>query len=151
MTSQGRSKAAEPLAFAPGSVLDDYDVLFDYVLGEGLSGGVVLGVRRDTGEQVAVKLLPFSPAAVAEATLHARCAGHPNVVALHGVYRETLRLPYRNTTSEYVVLVMEKVAGGELFGRLADGPLSETQACTIVRQLASVLSHMHSLNIMHSG
>ena len=65
---------------------------------------------------------------------------HPNVVCLVDTFE---------TPAAYAVL-LEYVAGGEVFDKLADnGPFSEKDAAKIVRECAMALRHMHKLGIVH--
>lgn len=47
-------------------------------------------------------------------------------------------------------MVMDLLEGGELFDRIvAKGTFSEAEAADVVRQVASALIHVHSLDIVH--
>lgn len=65
---------------------------------------------------------------------------HPNVVDLYDVYED----------SNGVHLVLELCSGGELFDRIvAQDRYSETEAATVVRQIAAGLEAIHGANIVH--
>ncbi|KAJ1692729.1 hypothetical protein LUZ63_009427 [Rhynchospora breviuscula] len=67
-------------------------------------------------------------------------SGHPNVVDLKAVYEE----------EEYVHLVMELCAGGELFHRLEKhGRFSEHEAAVLFRNLIEVVMYCHGKGIVH--
>jgi len=65
---------------------------------------------------------------------------HPNIISLYDVY----------TTTEKIYIVMELMAGGELFDYVVQkGTLTEAEASTIVRMVTSALVYMHGENIIH--
>lgn len=65
---------------------------------------------------------------------------HPNIIKLYDVY----------TTSNKIYIVMELMAGGELFDYVVKkGTLTEAEASIIVRMVTSALVYMHGQNIMH--
>ncbi|XP_020974606.1 calcium and calcium/calmodulin-dependent serine/threonine-protein kinase isoform X2 [Arachis ipaensis] len=65
---------------------------------------------------------------------------HPNVVDLYDVYED----------SNGVHLVLELCSGGELFDRIvAQDRYSETEAATVIRQIAAGLEAIHKANIVH--
>ncbi|CAA0840831.1 phosphoenolpyruvate carboxylase-related kinase 1 [Striga hermonthica] len=67
-------------------------------------------------------------------------SGHPNVVDLKAVYEE----------EDYVHLVMELCAGGELFHKLEKhGRFSELEAQVIFRHLMQVVLYCHDKGIVH--
>lgn len=75
-----------------------------------------------------------------EIEVMARLSGHPNVVDLKAVYED----------EEFVHLVMELCAGGELFHRLEErGCFSEHEAVMLFRYLMEVVAHCHSKGIVH--
>ncbi|XP_073310810.1 calcium-dependent protein kinase 26-like [Primulina huaijiensis] len=67
-------------------------------------------------------------------------SGHPNVVDLKAVYEE----------EDYVHLVMELCAGGELFHKLEKhGRFSESEARVLFRHLMQVLMYCHDKGVVH--
>lgn len=75
-----------------------------------------------------------------EIEVMARLSGHPNVVDLKAVYEE----------EEYVHLVMELCAGGELFHRLEKhGKFPEHEAAVLFRNLIEVVMYCHEKGIVH--
>jgi len=65
---------------------------------------------------------------------------HPNIIKLYDVY----------TTSSKIYIVMELMAGGELFDYVVKkGALTESEASAIVRMVTSALVYMHDQNIIH--
>ena len=69
-----------------------------------------------------------------------RLSGHPNVVDLKSVYED----------EDFVHLVMELCAGGELFHRLEKyGRFSEFEACVLFKHLMEVVKYCHDNGIVH--
>lgn len=65
---------------------------------------------------------------------------HPNIIKLYDVY----------STSNKIYIVMELMAGGELFDYVVKkGTLTEAEAAVIVRMVTSALVYMHDQNIVH--
>ncbi|KRZ49734.1 Death-associated protein kinase dapk-1, partial [Trichinella nativa] len=66
--------------------------------------------------------------------------GHPNVISLHQVFETELE----------IILILELVAGGELFEHLSKKEcLEEAEASAFVRQILLGLDHIHSKHIAH--
>ncbi|KAL4347031.1 hypothetical protein GQ457_17G025800 [Hibiscus cannabinus] len=75
-----------------------------------------------------------------EIKIMTRLSGHPNVVDLKAVYED----------EDYVHLVMELCAGGELFHRLERyGRFSEADARVLFRHLMQVVLYCHEIGIVH--
>ncbi|KAK3039228.1 hypothetical protein RJ639_027932 [Escallonia herrerae] len=75
-----------------------------------------------------------------EIEIMTRLSGHPNVVDLKAVYEE----------EEYVHLVMELCAGGELFHQLErHGRYSEAAARVLFRHLMQVVMYCHDKGVVH--
>uniref|UniRef100_A0A0D9VJL4 non-specific serine/threonine protein kinase n=1 Tax=Leersia perrieri TaxID=77586 RepID=A0A0D9VJL4_9ORYZ len=67
-------------------------------------------------------------------------AGHANVVAIKGAYED----------QQYVHIVMELCAGGELFDRIIErGQFSERKAAELTRIIVGVVEACHSLGVIH--
>lgn len=104
----------------------------DLVTGESLACKSIAKNRLVSGEDVrSVKL---------EIEVMARLSGHPNVVDLKAVYEE----------EDFVHLVMELCAGGELFHRLEKhGRFSEREAAVLFRDLMEVVMYCHDNGVVH--
>ncbi|KAI3933810.1 hypothetical protein MKW92_020450 [Papaver armeniacum] len=75
-----------------------------------------------------------------EIEIMTRLSGHPNVVNLKAVYED----------EDYVHLVMELCAGGELFHRLEKhGKFSEFNARVLFRHLMQVVMYCHDKGVVH--
>jgi serine/threonine protein kinase len=123
-----------------------------YVLGEQLGWGQfgVIRVCSDklTGEVLACKSIAkdrlVTPEDVRSVKLEieimTKLSGHPNVVDLKAVYEE----------ENYVHLVMELCAGGELFHQLEKhGRFSESEARVRFRHLMQVILYCHENGVVH--
>ncbi|KAL1827233.1 hypothetical protein ACET3Z_005645 [Daucus carota] len=123
-----------------------------YVLGEHLGLGQ-FGIIRAcsdelTGEVLACKSISKERLVTAEdlrsvkleIEIMTKLSGHPNVVELKAVYEE----------EDYVHLVMELCAGGELFHRLEKQmKFSESQARILFKHLLQVVMYCHDNGIVH--
>ncbi|PQQ14274.1 hypothetical protein Pyn_19584 [Prunus yedoensis var. nudiflora] len=123
-----------------------------YFLGEQLGWGQ-FGVYRAcsdkfTGEVLACKSIAKDKLVThddarsikLEIEILSRLSGHPNVVNLKAVYEE----------ENYVHLLMELCAGGELFHRLEkQGRFSETDAQVLFRHLMQVVKYCHGNGVVH--
>ncbi|KAJ8771512.1 hypothetical protein K2173_026689 [Erythroxylum novogranatense] len=138
-----------------GSILDTNQTssLNDrYVLGEQLGWGQ-FGVIRGctdklTGEVLACKSISKDRLVTSddarsvklEIEIMTRLSGHPNVVDLKAVYED----------EDYVHLVMELCAGGELFHQLErHGRYHEADARVLFRHLMQVILYCHELGVVH--
>ncbi|GLU21034.1 hypothetical protein SLE2022_371990 [Rubroshorea leprosula] len=123
-----------------------------YVLGEQLGWGQfgVIRVCSDklTGELLACKSISKDRLVTSddarsvklEIEIMTRLSGHPNVVDLKAVYED----------EDYVHLVMELCAGGELFHRLEKyGRFAETEARILFRHLMQVVLYCHEIGVVH--
>ena len=113
------------------------------LLGSGAHGIVRAARHVETGELVAVKVMPASVlATVAKELIVQARMHHPNIVQL---YTTQVDLDRRR-----VYMVMELCRGGELFDRIAEcGKLDEDTARSYLVQMARAVSHCHALNVFH--
>lgn len=116
------------------------------LIGEGLASRVHLGIARDSGERVAIRVLRKDvPSSEALAVLRGELA-LARVVPHRSVLR-TLDI-FHTRTAVYVVL--EYMAGGTLDDQLAIfGKFSELTARPVMEGLLSALHHLHSHNVVH--
>ncbi|XP_030533295.1 calcium-dependent protein kinase 26-like [Rhodamnia argentea] len=123
-----------------------------YALGEQLGLGQFGVIRacshKLTGELLACKSIAKDRLVTSddvrsvklEIEIMTRLSGHPNVVDLKEVYEE----------DNYVHLVMELCAGGELFHLLEEhGRFSEAEARVLFRHLMQVVLYCHEKGVVH--
>ncbi len=111
-------------------------------LGEGGMGAVYRATDTKLGRDVAIKVLPDSPAGdadrLARFTREAQVLAslnHPNIAAIYGV--------------EDRALVLELVEGPTLAERLAQGPIPLEDALPIARQIAEAMEFAHERSVIH--
>lgn len=123
-----------------------------YVLGKQLGWGQ-FGIIRECMDKLTGKVLACKSIAkdrlVTREDVHSikleieimtRLSGHPNVVDLKAVYEE----------EDYVHLLMELCAGGELFNLLEKhGRFSEPEARVLFRHLMQVVMYCHDKGVVH--
>ena len=127
-----------------GRVLGPYEILAK--VGEGGMGEVYRARDTRLGRDVALKVLPESFAHDVdrrvrferEARLLA-AVSHPHIAAIHGV----------EEAGGMVALILEMVEGPTLAERLQRGPLPQTEALTIARQIAEAVDAAHEKGIIH--
>lgn len=129
-------------------------------LGEGEFGKVKLGVHKEWGEEVAVKLIKRDKVGTSDGQLQItgpskdpakmskvekeirvlKDVRHPNIVRLYEVIE----------SDRYIGIVLEYASGGELFDHiLAHKYLKERDACRLFAQLISGVSYLHQKKIVH--
>jgi hypothetical protein len=117
----------------------------DKELGRGGMGVVYLGTDEEGGRRVAIKtLLPnASPTAakrfLREGEAQAAVDEHANVLRVHAAGEAGGR--------QY--LVMDFATGGDLAGRLKQGPLPPLEAARLIRDLTRGLAHVHARGVIH--
>ncbi|KAJ0406758.1 hypothetical protein ATCC90586_009407 [Pythium insidiosum] len=143
------SRSAHPLTLpAPAYQVDRRKPwhLFDEV-GTGSFGTVRIGMREDSGEVAAVKVveLDYRSYATLEREISTMktikaVGGHPGIVGLQEVYVE----------GRQVYLVMELVKGGELFDHIvAYGAFDEAKASAVAKDIGEALRFMHQHGLVH--
>lgn len=115
-------------------------------IGRGNFSKVKLAVHQLTRDKVAVKVVDRGGLDARALRMLSReiatleCVHHPNILRLFEVV-ETLGRVY---------LVTEWVRGGELYNHITqNGPLRETHASPLYKQLILAVKHMHSLGFVH--
>ncbi|KAI8647470.1 kinase-like domain-containing protein [Parasitella parasitica] len=124
----------------------------DYILcrtiGRGASGRVKLGIHKQTGEKVAIKMISRSHLTASSITSKSvqrelavlQLLHHPHLIDLRQVLQD----------SSYVYFVMEYLEGGELFHVLAErGRLPENEARHLFGQMITALDWCHTHYISH--
>eukprot|EP01135_Chromosphaera_perkinsii_P005880 Nk52_evm13s370 gene=Nk52_evmTU13s370 len=139
----GRPDRRRPLQPKTDAITKYYEVT-DTTLGIGVNGKVKLVKDKQTGKSYALKILDDRPRSRMEIDLHYRCSTHPNVVQILDVFENMFEQKRK------LLMVMECMQGGELFERLQEQTnFTEAEAAKTMRSLASVVQHIHSLNIAH--
>ena len=130
-------------------------------LGEGEFGKVKLGVHKEWGEEVAVKLIKRDKVANDAAPLHLDDSAQKDPAKMSKVEREIqvlkdvrhpniVRLYEVIESDRYIGIVLEYASGGELFDHiLAHKYLKEEHACRLFAQLISGVSYLHHKKIVH--
>jgi serine/threonine-protein kinase len=128
-----------------GAQLADY--VLEKELGEGGMGSVFVARHVTTGAEVALKVMLVDPdvnqAALdrfrREGQAQAAAGKHPNVLLVHTAGEE----------AGCAYIVMELARGGDLKGRLKQGPLEPRAAAELVAALARGLAHVHAHGVLH--
>ena len=115
--------------------------------GRGGMGAVYQAEQVRLGRKVAVKVLP--PGATPDPLARERFErearilsglNHPHIVPIHD---------FGALADGTLYLVMEWAEGGDLAGRLADGPQPWPQVCAWVEQIAGALAAAHARGVVH--
>ena len=123
----------------------------DHILGTGGMGWLYLATDIDSGNPVAVKMLPKrlegDPGMVARFELEAKAGlllNHPNVVRTYEHQRT------EGVYGDVYYVVMEVVRGISLEELIVrNGPLPWPAACDVIRQTAAGLQHAHDNGTIH--
>eukprot|EP01127_Copromyxa_protea_P003314 TRINITY_DN13145_c0_g1_i1.p1 TRINITY_DN13145_c0_g1~~TRINITY_DN13145_c0_g1_i1.p1 ORF type:complete len:305 (-),score=84.33 TRINITY_DN13145_c0_g1_i1:49-963(-) len=124
--------------------LADYYTMTNEVLGQGYFAVVKVGIDKETGERVAIKVVN-KELVEREETLNNEIdilssVDHPNIVRMQAIF----------DTPEHLFIVMELMEGGELYEEIIQRSVfSEKEAAVIVRQLLDALSYLHNIGIVH--
>ncbi|KAL8269986.1 hypothetical protein Esti_006086 [Eimeria stiedai] len=123
--------------------ISDYYVV-DRTIGRGTWGEVKLVIDRQTKARRAAKKIPKCYIEDVERFRQEidimKSLDHPNIVRLFETFEDL--------TDFY--LVMEYCSGGELFDRLIDsGVLTESLACTIMKQILAAVAYCHMHRVAH--
>jgi BR serine/threonine kinase len=118
------------------------------VLGEGTTGKVKLAYHKDSGEQVAIKIVPKS-AFIQKPDLEnkvrreialMKVVSHPNILKLIDVLE----------SDRHLYMVLEYAQKGELFDYLvSQGSLSPQVGLDFFRQITLAIEYLHQLGICH--
>eukprot|EP01125_Pyxidicula_operculata_P019835 TRINITY_DN721_c0_g1_i1.p1 TRINITY_DN721_c0_g1~~TRINITY_DN721_c0_g1_i1.p1 ORF type:complete len:340 (+),score=71.61 TRINITY_DN721_c0_g1_i1:175-1194(+) len=129
----------------PSEDITKYYDITDKVLGMGNFSQVRLGIDKETGTRVALKIVDKSavkhkPEMLANEVDILLKLDHPNIVKLLDLF----------DTERYLYLVMELVTGGELFDRIVEREqYSERDAREVMKQLFNAIAYIHSKGIVH--
>jgi len=113
-------------------------------IGEGSNGKVKIAINSEDGEVIAVKIISKQNTKARknlerEIALH-QCLNHENIIQLKKAVED----------KNFVYIMMEYAAGGELFDKIAaDYGLEEDLAHFYYKQLVSGMEYLHSKGIAH--
>lgn len=128
--------------------MDDFEIS-SKILGLGINGKVVECISRSTRKKYALKILLDSPKSRREVALHVKVKQCPQIVEVIDVYENTYG------GEKCLLVVMEKMEGGELFQRIqgkTEGGLSsftEREAAEIMSEICSAVFFLHKRHIAH--
>jgi len=123
------------------------DFIIKQVIGEGTFATVRLAVNKQTGEQVAIKIMEKNKIVQNEDKIRIereikvlKNLRHPNIVHLYSVIQ----------TDEKIYLITEYVKGKELFDYIVmKKKLSEDESCLFFQQIISGIEYLHKLKYVH--
>lgn len=125
--------------------IDDYDI--GQLLGRGGFASVYRARERKNGLLFALKIMEKSY--IKKHKMESRVE---NEISIQSdlVYNGIVQLHCHFEDAEYVYLVLELCEGGNLYRYLKkNGPLSEAEASTVIKQLLLALQYMHGLGVVH--
>jgi serine/threonine-protein kinase len=131
------------VSIQPGTKLGPYEV--QEFIGQGAMGFVYKAYHSQLERTGAVKVLQglaFSPDVVARFRHEAQAIAqmrHPNIVNVYD-FGEFEGTPY---------MIVEYVPGGNLAGRMSQGPLDRATALRFLRAIGAALDYAHSQGIVH--
>ena len=116
-------------------------------LGKGKFGHVKLGIHKESGKEVAIKII--NKAYVEGTDLEQikseidilKIAKHPNIIKLYDVFEN----------EKYIYIIMEYCPGGDLFSYIEkrDFKLKEERAAEIIYKLSKAVYFLHQYGIVH--
>lgn len=124
---------------------ETYDIEKD--LGEGKFGLVKLGIHKKTGEKVAIKIIKKDSMDQKDLELVRseidimKLCRHKNVVRLLDHFEN----------SEFIFIIMEYLAGGDLgnYCKKKKYSLTEEEVCTIIYQITVAIDYLHKYGVVH--
>lgn len=127
------------------NLTDIYDVY--QRLGNGKFGLVKLGIHKQTGKKVAIKIMSKQDMDLDDLELVRteieilKICQHPNIIHLYEVFENV----------DYFYIIMEYCEGGDLFSYLEKRNfiLPEDKACRIIYKMCTALFYIHSYGIIH--
>ncbi|RHZ87854.1 hypothetical protein Glove_29g195 [Diversispora epigaea] len=119
--------------------------LLTRTLGEGAYAKVKLGKHIESGEEVAIKLIPKGVGSSKLTEIHReieilKSVQHSSIIKLLDVV----------DTQDYIGIVLEYIPGGELYNYVERKQhLDEAEACRIFKQLIQGVDYLHQMKIVH--
>ena len=116
-------------------------------LGNGKFGLVKLGINKQTGKNVAIKIMSKKEMTNEDLSLVQteieilKICQHPNIIHLYEVFEN----------EEFFYIIMEYCEGGDLFSYLEKRHfhIREDRACQIIHKILTALYYIHSYGIIH--
>ena len=123
------------------------DFVIKQVIGEGTFATVRLAVNKQTGEEVAIKIMEKSKIIQMEDKVRIdreikvlKNLRHPNIVYLYSVIQ----------TDEKIYIITDYVKGKELFDYIVmKKKLSENESCLFFQQIISGIEYLHKIKYVH--
>jgi len=141
---KGDNMFVDPVNVSPGKVEDFYTIHQE--LGRGTFSVVYEATHKSDGVKYALKFIDKKYVDKEDLVLLSReieimkRVNHPNVLCLKEMFE----------TPNQISLVLELVAGGELFFKIVEkGSYSEKDASAIVKQIVEGVVYLHGMNICH--
>ena len=116
-------------------------------LGKGKFGQVKLGIHKESGKQVAIKIINknylegMDLEQIKSEIDILKIAKHPNIIKLYDVFEN----------EKYIYIIMEYCPGGDLFSYIEkrDFKLKEERAAEIIHKLCTAVYFLHQYGIVH--
>ena len=116
-------------------------------LGKGKFGLVKLGEHKESGRQVAIKIINkeviegMELERIKSEIDILKIAKHPNIIKLYDLFEN----------EKYIYIIMEYCAGGDLFNYIEkrDFKIKESRAAEIVHKLCTAVYFLHQYGIIH--
>jgi len=128
------------------TTFQDLYTLTGETLGEGSYGRVETCKNVYTGIEYAVKIIDKRPGlynrskVLKEIEIYHLCRGHQNIIQMIEYFEE----------DEHFYLIFEKINGGPLLSHIQERIcFTESEASSIIRNLAEALKHLHKQGIAH--
>ena len=117
------------------------------VLGKGKFGLVRLGIHKESGRKVAIKIINKKLVSLLDLEQVKteveilKIAQHPYIIRLYDVFEN----------EKYIYIIMEHCAGGDLFSYIEKRgfQLKETRAAQIIHKLSTAIYYLHQYGIIH--
>lgn len=139
-----RSNTVVRLLNQQRNIYDFYDM--GELLGSGAAGHVYRGIKKDTGQEWAVKVIDTrqmadqDASAVTKEAALLRSIHHPNVMRLEDIFAHDTK----------IFLVMELSSGGDLFERISNkSRYTEEESKHVMVYILDAMKCLHDLNIAH--
>lgn len=132
-------------AIGYSNLTDNYEV--KQKLGNGKFGLVKLGIHKNSGRKVAIKIINKNNMSLEDQGLVKteieilKICQHPNIIKLYDVFENV----------DNIYIIMEYCSGGDLFTYIEQRgfKLPEKRACELIHKLSMSIAYLHSYGIAH--